>query len=227
LNRQEAAMAAITIDAFSKAQVWQQIRAVNSSFRSMLNASVSNRMLEVAAEVGYPRQRQTSRSKSTSVSTVTTVQLTIPLFPHKRPTGRSAASSERKYKHLHVPPTDRGETPSVKFEALDPNIVSDAIPAFFIGRNGDGSWVARDATGRIGGLFLLKSSALSFAREQSWPSGCAMIFPSERFELDLENKGNQFAPHLEPLMRRATNFWLKIERLLGISPCADRVIFAL
>jgi hypothetical protein len=96
MNRQEAAMAAITIDAFSKAQVWQQIRAVNSSFRSMLNASVSNRMLEVAAEVGYPRQRQTSRSKSTSVSTVTTVQLTIPLFPHKRPTGRPAASSERK-----------------------------------------------------------------------------------------------------------------------------------
>jgi hypothetical protein len=211
-------MAAITIDAFSKVQVWQQIRALSSSFRSMLDAFVSNRMLEVAAEIGHTRPRQTSRSKSTSVGTMTTVELTIPLSPRKRPTGRFPASSERKRKNLHAPPADRTETPAVKFEALDPSIVSDAIPAFFIGRNGDGFWVAREATGRIGGLFLLKSSALSFAREQSWPSGCAMIFPAEQFELDLENKGNQFAPHLEPLMRRTTNFWLKIERLLGILP---------
>jgi hypothetical protein len=45
---------------------------------------------------------------------------------------------------------------------------------------------------------------LSFARRHSWPSGCATIFPSERFELDLENQGNPLVAHLEPLMRLAT-----------------------
>ena len=49
----------------------------------------------------------------------------------------------------------------VQFLPLDPGCVSDAIPAFFIGRNKDGFWVARDARGRIGGLFLSKSGALS------------------------------------------------------------------
>ena len=47
----------------------------------------------------------------------------------------------------------RAATP---FEPLDASVVSDAIPAFFIGRNGEGFWVARDAKGRIGGLFLLR-----------------------------------------------------------------------
>lgn len=32
-----------------------------------------------------------------------------------------------------------------QFLKLDPGCVSDAIPAFFIGRNKDGFWVARDA----------------------------------------------------------------------------------
>jgi hypothetical protein len=54
----------------------------------------------------------------------------------------------------------------------------------------DGLWVAREARGRIGGLFMLKSSAVSFAREKSGPSGCATILPTERFELDLKNDGN-------------------------------------
>jgi hypothetical protein len=53
--------------------------------------------------------------------------------------------------------------------------------------------VAREARGRIGGLFMLKSSAVSFAREKSGPSGCATILPTERFELDLKNDGNLIA----------------------------------
>jgi hypothetical protein len=209
MNRQEAAMAAISFDALLKVQVREQIGTIGARFPSMLDAFVGNRTREVAAEAVL-RPLQTSRSESTSAGTMTNVQFTVPFFPRRRP----PASSERKHKHFHVPPADRAETPSVKFEALDPSIVSDAIPAFFIGRNGAGFWVAREARGRIGGLFLLKSSALSFAREQSWPGGCAIIFPSERFELDLKNSGNRFAQHLSPLVRRATGLWLRIERLL-------------
>ena len=85
--------------------------------------------------------------------------------------------------------------------ALDAGIVSDAIPAFFIGRNKDGFWIAREARGRIGGIFLLEASAVSFARTQAGPGGCATIFPTERFELDLENNGNPLIGFVRLLMR--------------------------
>jgi hypothetical protein len=91
------------------------------------------------------------------------------------------------------------------FQPLDPGILNASIPAFFIGRNKEGFWIARDVKGQIGGIFLLESSALAFARRNSRPSGCAMIFPSERFELDLENQGNPLIAYLRPLMRLAVN----------------------
>ena len=99
--------------------------------------------------------------------------------------GRSAGQSERS---------------AVRFD-LPSDVLSDAIPAFFIGRNKAGLWVAREAQGRIGGLFLLKSSAVAFARARSEVEGCATIFPDETFELDLANEGNRLAPHLGWLAR--------------------------
>jgi hypothetical protein len=100
-------------------------------------------------------------------------------------------------------PNDELAGTTTPFLPLDAGIVSDAIPAFFIGRNRDGFWVARDAKGRIGGLFVLKASAVSFARLQSGLAGCATIFPTDRFELDLKNSGNPLIPYLRPLMVRA------------------------
>jgi len=73
---------------------------------------------------------------------------------------------------------------------LDPDVVSTAIPAFFIGRNSAGLWVAREANERVGGLFLFKSSAVDFANRQSAPQLCAVVFTTETFELDVENRGN-------------------------------------
>ena len=78
----------------------------------------------------------------------------------------------------------------------DPSILSDAIPLFFIGQNRDGFWVARDADGRVGGVFVLKQSALQFADKNAPPVGCAKMFLSERFELDIENKGNPLVARL-------------------------------
>lgn len=92
------------------------------------------------------------------------------------------------------------------FRPLDADILSETIPAFFIGRNKDGFWVARDAKGRIGGLFLRKASAVSFARAHSGDAGCATIFPTDRFELDLESSGNPIVSHLGPLMRIARDW---------------------
>ena len=102
-------------------------------------------------------------------------------------------------------PPPRPPLPSPRdFSRSIPASSNEAIPAFFIGRNNDGFWVARDAKGRIGGLFLFESSALSFAQRKSGPWGCAAIFPTERIELDLKNQGNPFATQLGWLKRIAT-----------------------
>lgn len=101
------------------------------------------------------------------------------------------------------------------FQPLDSTIIGEAISSFFIGRNSDGFWVARAAHGRGGGIFLLQSSALSFARRVSQPGGCATIFPDESFELDLPNGGNRLLPYLGSLMRVAKRGWRPIAGLIG------------
>jgi hypothetical protein len=101
------------------------------------------------------------------------------------------------------------------FQPLDSGIVNEAIPAFFIGRNSEGFWVARDVGGRTGGIFLLESSALSFARSNSRPAGCATIYPSERFELDLENRGNPLVARLGWGLRLAQRLRQRATALIG------------
>jgi hypothetical protein len=104
---------------------------------------------------------------------------------------------------------------TAQFQPLDPGIISDEIPAFFIGRNKEGFWVARDVKGRIGGIFLLEKSAVSFARQNSQPTGCATIFPSERFELDLENNGNPLVAQLGWLRRLEIGSWQRMADFIG------------
>ena len=82
------------------------------------------------------------------------------------------------------------QVPAAELRPLDPDVISASIPAFFIGRNKAGLWVAREANGRVGGLFLFKSSAIDFANRQSAPARCALVLPTETFELDIENHGN-------------------------------------
>jgi hypothetical protein len=88
-------------------------------------------------------------------------------------------------------------------QPLDPDIVSESIPAFFIGRNRAGFWVAREARGRSGGIFLFKSSAVDFARARSQGLQCALVYPSETFELDTENRGNPLVAKLARWADRA------------------------
>jgi hypothetical protein len=81
-----------------------------------------------------------------------------------------------------------------------PEVLSEAIPVFFIGRNRDGFWVARNADGKFGGLFWSKEAATRFTKS-IWPAGCATIFPQTRFELDLENAGSSFVAYVGPIRR--------------------------
>lgn len=129
------------------------------------------------------------------------MQLTGSFLSRRRTSRRLAAAIERE--RSGNLPAEQPPTVTAPFQPLDPGIVNETIPAFFIGRNMEGFWVARDAKGQIGGIFLLENSAVSFARRNSRPAGCATIFPSERFELDLKNNGNPFVKHLGSLMRLA------------------------
>jgi hypothetical protein len=75
----------------------------------------------------------------------------------------------------------------------DASALCEAIPLFYIGRNKNGLWVVREAEGRSGGLFFLKQSAVRFARRQSEPAGCAMMFLDEPIELDIADQGSRHA----------------------------------
>lgn len=123
--------------------------------------------------------------------------------PVRRTSIRSTPVIEREAPRSGTLPADQPEKVNAEFRPLDGDIVNEAIPAFFIGRNKEGFWVARDARGRLGGIFLLQNSALTFARRNSRPAGCATIFLSERFELDLENNGNPLVARLGWLKRLA------------------------
>ena len=98
-----------------------------------------------------------------------------------------------------------------QFPPLDRDIVSESIPAFFIGRNKGGYWLARESRGRIGGLFLFKSSAVDFAKSASAPAHCALIFPSQTVELDVENRGN-------PLIAQLARWTDAVARYFAPSP---------
>lgn len=106
-------------------------------------------------------------------------------------------------------------TAAAAFRPLDPDIVNETIPAFFIGRNRQGFWLARDVNGRIGGIFLFESSAVAFARTNSGAAGCATVYLSEPFELDLENRGNPFVVRLGSCTRAATHLRRRMAALIG------------
>ena len=141
------------------------------------------------------------------------VQLMSPDLPLRQAPRRSTAAIEQE--SAGILPTEEPAAVTAQFLPLDPGIVNEAIPAFFIGRNMEGFWVARDVKGQIGGIFLLENSAVSFARRNSQPAGCATIFPSERIELDLENRGNPFVVQLGSWRRVARRRRERLAVLVG------------
>jgi hypothetical protein len=107
----------------------------------------------------------------------------------------------------------------------DRTVLNDSIPLFFIGRDRNGFWVARESEGRSGGSFIFKRSATRFALKQSAPQGCATMFVEHTVELDVSNQGNQVvesiataigfvrrrAPFVTNLIELAIAQWRKLD----------------
>ena len=104
---------------------------------------------------------------------------------------------------MHVSPKKLGGVPAAAAKLPrrpDASVLNEAIPLFFIGRNRNGLWVARKHEGRTGGIFLFRELALRFAGQHSLPGGCATMFLSESFELDVKNGGNPLAAWLDAML---------------------------
>jgi hypothetical protein len=94
--------------------------------------------------------------------------------------------------------------------------LSESIPLFFLGRSALGFWVAREAQGRTGGVFIFRRSALRFANINSAPAGCATMFLDGRLELDVKNHGNPIAAALVGIASRLSHFIPKYPPPLAI-----------
>jgi len=101
--------------------------------------------------------------------------------------------------HYTVPPQSDSAQPRGRAETRlpqrpDASVISEAIPLFYIGRNKSGLWVAREAEGRIGGMFLTRRAAVRFANESCEPAGCATMFVTQPLELGFARSDNAAEP---------------------------------
>ena len=155
-------MAAITCNA-------AHLKTVLAAFREILDAFVSNRMRRAVAQAEHILPRRPGRTIAIDKRAMIAVPLTShDLSPQQNPE-RSTAEIAREGEHSGLSSAAAPATVAAQFRPLDPGIVNETIPAFFIGRNMEGFWVARDANGQIGGIFLLKELR-SFVCEKEQPA---------------------------------------------------------
>jgi len=118
----------------------------------------------------------------------------------------------------------------------DATVLSDSIPLFFIGRNQNGFWVAREAAGRCGGLFLFRWSATRFARRNGLAGSGATMLVEHSIELDLPNHGSRLveligtttdivrrhAPFVTNLIEAAIAQWRKLDTQISCALAGHR-----
>jgi hypothetical protein len=148
---------------------------------------------------------------------VTIRQLTQRKFLQDRFGGQKQQTSTVQDRPLEVahkecaPPWQAAPLPT----RPDDTVLSGSIPLFFIGRSHNGFWVAREAGGRCGGLFLFRRSAARIARRNGLADGSATMLVEYSIELDLPNQGNRFVELIAAtidVVRRRTPF---VTNLIG------------
>lgn len=94
----------------------------------------------------------------------------------------------------------------------DESILNKTIPLFFVARDKDGFWIARNADFAFGGKFFFKYSALRFAE---YHNGSAFIMLTGLYSLDTRNTGNRYARQLRPIRRSFRDVASKLMRWRG------------
>ena len=126
----------------------------------------------------------------------------------------------------------RGQSPAGRGTVVnfpkrpDLTVLSETIPLFYIARNKHGFWVAREAGGRCGGVFLLRRSAVRFARHTSASAGCAMMFLNKSLELDLDNEGSRLLVPLAAAIDIATRRTPKLASFVAMAIAEWRKLVA-
>jgi hypothetical protein len=126
----------------------------------------------------------------------------IPVLPRRRFRTDDFSMKHLSPAHFGAPWPARTVLPN----RPDACVLNRAIPLFFVGRNKHGFWLVREAQGRIGGMFLLRRSALRFAQRASAPHGCATMLVAKTFELDTWNRGNPLVGRLDAALRLLSQF---------------------
>ena len=135
--------------------------------------------------------------------------------PHRLHVKGSCAAGRERSRDPRIKPTSPPAATNELPRRPDAGILSPAIPLFFIGRNGDGFWVARECEGHRGGIFVLKNSAERFTKMSSETTGCATMFVSERFELDGVNHGNPIVGQLAAAKHVASRAASRLAAIVG------------
>lgn len=129
-------------------------------------------------------------------------------FGFVRSTGRKAVgiTTANPVRNCGTPrPALRSIGDTAKFpKRPDLTVLSETISLFYIARNSRGFWVARDSERNCGGVFILRRSAVRFARNKTAPAGCAMMFLNDTLELDIENQGSRL---VEPINNAIDFAW--------------------
>src|SRR5580693_4883250 len=94
--------------------------------------------LPLATGRGAGRTNPLAHVVTVDMHTMITMQLTCPDSLKRQAPGRSTAAVEQDSRSSGIPPIDQPTTVTTPFQPLDPGIVNEAIPAFFIGRNREG-----------------------------------------------------------------------------------------
>ena len=90
--------------------------------------------------------------------------------------------------------------------------LNETIPLFFVARDKDGFWIARNADFASGGKFFFKHSALRFA---GYYNGSAIMMLTGAYSLDARNTGNRFAKQLRLIRRLIRDIASKFNTLFA------------
>lgn len=99
----------------------------------------------------------------------------------------------------------------------DATVISEAIPLFYVSQNRSGFWLAREAEGRHGGLFVSKRSAVRFAQSRNRRLSCAIMILPAPIELDTPNQGSRTVACLAAIVAAADRYAAAARRFVSIA----------